>query len=425
MCVKLHSIQKLCEGGLLALLAALFVLFGLSETAHAHFSYSDPRVLHVAEREDGQVIIMIRMPAPLALLPEDWRGTEETRTPPFARKVGDETILDINAVAARDAALRDLLNDGLVFSLNGGPVETRVEEFRFWSDNARPRFGTLKTALAAFEQPVDGSEGTRAPYFDLTLDVLMVAPDAELNRAVRLESQLGRNFQVMEKLGTVTKLHRNDTTETLAGLGLLDASYPKIATKMEILLNAAFIGAEHIYLGLDHLAMIFLIAIAGSNWRQVLGLATSFTLGHIVTLAAGLYGYAPSAAWFVPLVELGIAVSIIAAGIVIFFRRNHTVNWIGLFVIGTIHGYGFAASASEALFAGDFDPLVLAAFALGLEVTQFAVYGLALPLIIYADRNFSEARFEWRRTVAVSIAGLAGIVVVMRLYEASNVFGIT
>ncbi|MCA9233492.1 MAG: HupE/UreJ family protein, partial [Planctomycetales bacterium] len=333
-------------------------------------------------------------------------------------------VLNLTAVANGGAAMREQLNKAVTLWAGGRHVGTRVEQWRFWSDNARPRFGTLKSALAAFDAPIDQPETLRASYFDLTLDVIMTVPLTSLSAELRLESQLGHRFRVMDKLGTVVKLHRKNATETRAALGVLDVSFPSIAGKLELFLEAALTGAKHIYRGLDHLAMIVLIAIAAFSWRQALIWASAFTLGHMMTLVAGLYGVAPASVWFVPMVELAIALSIVAAGVVVFLRQGHALSWVGLLFVGLIHGYGFAASASEALFAGQIDPMNLAAFALGLELCQFAVYALVLPLILLFDRASSPIRVNWRRAAAFGIAISASIVAISRFSETSNVFGI-
>lgn len=400
----------------LSLLRILFLAILVSamapDRAQAHFSYSDPRIIHLAER-DGETVILLRMPAPLALLPEDWKGADDPRVPPFGRRNGDAIALDSAAVVANDAGLRTLLRNSVSLLTEDRQSEMRVEQYRFWSDDERPRFGTLKTAFKAF----DAAEAEAPPssYFDLTLDVMIVAPDIRLADNLRLVSQLGHQFQVMDKFGTVIKLYRTDARETRAAKGTLDAAFPAIATRWDILRAAALSGAEHIYRGADHLAIILLIAIAGSGWRSVLSLASAFTVGHMATLVAGLYRVAPAAAWFVPVVETAIAASILVAGLMIFFQRRGALNAVGLLVVGMIHGYGFAASAAEALFAGPIDPMVLGAFAVGLELCQLAIYVLVLPMILLADRSLAVGPTVWRRTVGLGIALIAVPAIISRL----------
>ncbi|MEP3333283.1 HupE/UreJ family protein [Sedimentitalea sp.] len=391
------------------------------QSALAHFSYSDPRIIDVIEGTDGGVVVLMRLPAPLALLPSDWRGSDETRLPPFASQPNGEAVLDAAALSGDGADLRTVLGQSLTLWTGEHRNVPTVTNYQLWHDAERPRFGTVKTAIAVFE----GQSGAAPiPYFDATVDVMLSFPDSDLNGPLRLETRLGDSFQVIEKFGTVVKLHRAEGTHTKAVIGPLDLSFPAATTRFGAVRDAALSGAEHIYRGLDHLALIVLIALAADGWRQALGWASAFTVGHIITLAAGLYGFAPSADWFIPLVEIGIALPIVLAGVAIFLRANSALGWVGLFAVGLIHGYGFAASAATALFAGDFDPSLLLAFAAGLELCQFAIYALVLPVILLVDRYMPMTSVSWRRAVALGIALCAVSATLSRLSATSGVFAV-
>lgn len=387
--------------------------------AQAHFSYSDPRIIHLAEDDTGGTVVLMRLPAPLALLPSDWQGNEESRSPPFARIVDGVPMLDPAALDRSRADLEAVLEQSIQLSVDGVMARPVVQAVRLWDDRDRPRFGTLKTALSAMQ--ADAPQGL-IPYFDATLDVRFALSQTRLSGDLQLLSQQGARFQIMEKFGTVVKLHRAGAPQTRASLGVLDMAFPAVASRLETLAGAALSGAEHIYRGLDHLALILLIALAANGWRPALGWASAFTLGHIVTLAAGLYGFAPQAGWFVPLVEFGIALSIVAAGVAVSVRAGNAFGWISLFIVGLIHGYGFAASAATAQFAGGFDPLVLLAFAAGLEVCQFAIYALILPVMLAVDRMVPVAVFTWRRGAALGIAVGAVSATALRLSAVSGAF---
>ncbi len=407
----------------LPVIVALALIVLTVQTAAAHFlTNSNPRIVHLAQSGGDETVILVRMPAPLAFLPDDWEGQDDIRLPPFAMKRDGDLALAPANLSRNDAAVRALLNGSLSLSLSGKAVAMQVTQYRIWSRNARPSFSTLNSAVAAFEKPYDPESETPLAYFDLTLDIRMTVPSGDLSQELRLQSVLGQDFRVVERLGNVIKLYRAQGVETKATLGVLDVSFPAFQTQPEILLGAALTGAEHIYLGLDHLALILLIAISASGWRSAFVMASSFTLGHLITLTAGLYGVAPDAAWFVPLVEVAITLSIIVAGIAVCLWKDRAFGWTGLFLIGLIHGYGFASSASEAMFAGHFDPLTLVAFAIGLELCQFAIYALVLPLILLADRVTGHGRPLWRRALAMGIATSAVAATTLRVIDASDAF---
>ena len=70
-------------------------------------------------------------------------------------------------------------------------------------------------------------------------------------------------------------------------------------------------GIVHIIEGLDHLLFVICLTIGAVGLGGLLWRVTGFTIGHTITLIAGFWGFVPSGAWFIPTVELGIAVSII------------------------------------------------------------------------------------------------------------------
>ncbi len=400
---------------ILAAWALCFMLLPLP--AEAHFSYSDPRVVHIAENEAGQIAVFIRMPAPLALLPADWQGVEETRIPPFGTRTADEILLNPQTLRDEEQAFHRRLSGGMTIWINGLQQSFTVGRTRLWPDADRPTFGTMKSASKTLDRQASQEP---LPYFDATLDIEFLLPQGDLDAPIRITSDLGATFQVMDKFGTVVKLHRDTGTETRAMLGILDARFDGLVSPFQRFTSIAWIGAEHIYLGFDHLAMILLIAIAAKSWRQALLWASAFTVGHVVTLAAGLYGYAPHAAWFIPSVELLIVLSIVASGAAIALKLPHVMNWPTLFIIGLIHGYGFAAAASVALFAGDVDVLGLLAFALGLELCQLAVYVALLPIIYVLDQTLKSNELRWRMPVALVLAAAAGVSVIQQLMEVTG-----
>ena len=71
-------------------------------------------------------------------------------------------------------------------------------------------------------------------------------------------------------------------------------------------------GVRHILEGLDHVLFVVCLVL-GASGLGAPGMArvTGFTIGHSVTLTLGFFGYYPTGAWFVPLVETGIALSIV------------------------------------------------------------------------------------------------------------------
>lgn len=152
-------------------------------------------------------------------------------------------------------------------------------------------------------------------------------------------------------------------------------------------------GVRHIGLGLDHL--LFLLALllpavdrsrfgegAGAGefrkvLMRVLKVVTAFTLAHSITLvlAALRILRLPAAP-----VELAIAASVAVAALnnlVPFFRDRS--GWMA-FAFGLIHGFGFAGVLAELDLPTTQFVRGLLGFNLGVELGQFALVALFLPI---------------------------------------------
>ncbi|MCU0623449.1 MAG: HupE/UreJ family protein [Gemmatimonadaceae bacterium] len=149
-------------------------------------------------------------------------------------------------------------------------------------------------------------------------------------------------------------------------------------------------GLTHIWGGLDHLLFVLCLVLPVRGWRPLVTVVTAFTLAHSITLAAAALGFVPEAAWFPPLVELGIAVSILWMAIenVLLPPERLERRWPLAFAFGLVHGLGFAYALGDALqFAGRHLVTALAAFNVGVELGQLAVLAVAVPALAWLARQ--------------------------------------
>lgn len=141
-------------------------------------------------------------------------------------------------------------------------------------------------------------------------------------------------------------------------------------------------GILHIVMGWDHLLFVIGLCFLVTR-RQILGVATSFTLAHSLTLiisALGLFSL-PSRP-----VEILIAASILLLAIEI-IRKWHGESgltarrpYLVSFGIGLLHGLGFAGALADlGLPQGD-ELWALILFNVGVEAGQFAIIAAALLL---------------------------------------------
>lgn len=163
------------------------------------------------------------------------------------------------------------------------------------------------------------------------------------------------------------------------------------------------LGVEHIFTGYDHLLFLFGLLLAAPSLRAMLLIVTGFTIAHSLTLSAAALGLVslPGA-----LVEPAIAASIIYVGIENFWRPTPKRRVLITFLLGLVHGFGFAGMLADLGLPRDALALALVAFNGGVEVGQAAIVALALPLLLWLRRYpWWEARAVPAMSVLVAIAG--------------------
>ncbi len=170
----------------------------------------------------------------------------------------------------------------------------------------------------------------------------------------------------------------------------------------------------------DHLT--FLLALCApyvlADWRRVLALVTSFTVGHSITLALATLGVVVANA---AVVETLIPVTIILTALVNMkqagpalarqARRETSLLWTApnalAAAFGLIHGLGFS-NYLRALLGAQRRPVVeLLSFNLGVELGQLLVVSIILLLGFMLLRVLGVARRDWVLTVSGAALGVA------------------
>ena len=154
------------------------------------------------------------------------------------------------------------------------------------------------------------------------------------------------------------------------------------------------IGVDHIIYGWDHLLFVIGLVMLVSR-RQIIGVATAFTLAHSLTLALAALGFLnlPTRP-----VEILIAMSIVLLAVEI-VRKSRGGTSIAVrkpylisFFIGLIHGAGFASALSDIGLPKGTELLALLLFNLGVELGQVAIILLLLALIWIAVKIAANSR---------------------------------
>ncbi|AII51364.1 hypothetical protein N008_05115 [Hymenobacter sp. APR13] len=177
----------------------------------------------------------------------------------------------------------------------------------------------------------------------------------------------------------------------------------------------------------DHL--VFLLALCApyvlADWRRVVALVTSFTLGHSLTLALAtlqVVGYSPG------LIEKLIPITILLTCTVNLVRARRAEPRLGrvsrpepvvlalpnllAMGFGLIHGLGFSSYLRELLGQQSRPVLELLAFNVGVELGQLLIVSLILLLGLLLLRGFGVHRRDWLLVVSGAAMGIALVLLV-------------
>ncbi len=179
------------------------------------------------------------------------------------------------------------------------------------------------------------------------------------------------------------------------------------------------IGVEHIIFGWDHLLFVIGLILLVTR-RQLLGVATAFTLAHSITLGLAAFGMlnTPTRP-----IEILIAASIVMLGIeIIHKQRGHKSlatrrPYLISFIIGLIHGCGFASALSEIGLPKETELLALLFFNLGVELGQFAVIGVALIILFFIVKVGKETLRKTEIFLTYSLSSIAMFWVMQRMSD--------
>ena len=153
-------------------------------------------------------------------------------------------------------------------------------------------------------------------------------------------------------------------------------------------------GLAHPVIGLDHLAFVLALGWLLSRLPQGLrlALAAAFVVGSLLGTVLHLNDVD------LPASELLVALSVLAAGIVIVLRRlpSAALLWVALPLAGVFHGYAYGESIVGA------EPGALGGYLVGFSVIQF---------VLIAAVGAALARFEPARAARAALA--AGLVVAL------------
>lgn len=146
------------------------------------------------------------------------------------------------------------------------------------------------------------------------------------------------------------------------------------------------LGLEHILdlNGIDHVLFLIVLVILFDikRWKEVLILATAFTIGHSVTLALAAAGTIPvNTKWIEILIAASIAWTAIMNLINSKAESSMKLRYASALAFGLIHGMGFS-NFFKTILGDESLVLPLLAFNIGVEIAQVMVV-LAVLILTY------------------------------------------
>lgn len=230
------------------------------------------------------------------------------------------------------------------------------------------------------ETGVEQRQGT--PYARLTLDY---ACPGSAEGQYRLEYDVFSGSDAVVDDHTMLLDYRIDGHE---GRAVVDGAHPTVTVGEDSFVGTSLrfvaLGIEHILLGLDHVLFVLALLLGAKKVRDLVTVASLFTLAHSVTLAMAVLGWVNVPAWLVePLIALSIA--FIALQNLLGGGGRHRM--VVVFAFGLLHGLGFAGS----LHVNDEITwnlvLSLLTFNLGIELGQALLLATVFPLLLLIRRT--------------------------------------
>ena len=169
----------------------------------------------------------------------------------------------------------------------------------------------------------------------------------------------------------------------------------------------AYLGAKHMVTGVDHLLFLVGVVFFLHRMRDVVLYVSLFTLGHSITLLAGVLGE-----WQVDahLVDAAIGLSVVYKGFENIGGFQRAFGFapdprLAVFGFGLCHGLGLATKVQELYVAEDGLIVNLVSFNVGVEMGQFTALAVVVGALAWWRRRAAFANSAFALNTALMAAG--------------------
>ncbi|MDE0254925.1 MAG: HupE/UreJ family protein, partial [Rhodospirillaceae bacterium] len=263
---------------------------------------------------------------------------------------------------------------------------------------------------AALAGPVY-AEGFEVTYVgDTVVDAELIYPTGRKHTEYTLRSTLDPGLPKQDETANLILDYATDPPLVFRIRGLIAKPVTVSRSVLEAAWTFVVEGVRHILEGLDHVLFVVCLVLGATALGSLAWRVTGFTLGHSVTLTLGFFGYYPSGAWFVPLVETGIALSIVYAAVAALTSVGHRLTTGVTALLGLLHGLGFSFVLREILKLDS--PNLwqsLLAFNLGIEAGQLLIVLVLWPLLFLVAKRLPRGVVVVRWAIALPCVLVAAI----------------
>lgn len=231
-----------------------------------------------------------------------------------------------------------------------------------------------------------------------------------ISNSVLLESPNGYTHYAQIEVGgdvhtTVFDTRSSTYRLEVGGAGAGAAEGAASQSFVEVAKTYVWQGILHIVLGLDHVLFVICLLLAARELKRLIGVVTTFTLAHSVTLALSTLEVVVVPA---SIIEPLIALSIVWAAVEILLGREpEEYLYVLTFAFGLLHGFGFSYVLQDVGLPSDALAGALFSFNVGVEVGQVAIVVLAFPFIKWAEEQ------DWG---AMAFRVVGGLVLAVSVY---------
>lgn len=164
-----------------------------------------------------------------------------------------------------------------------------------------------------------------------------------------------------------------------------------------------WLGMEHIFIGYDHILFLLGLILLGGKLMNLVKMVTAFTIAHSITLILAALHIVTLPG---RLVECVIALSIVYIAVENFVVRDSEQRWVIAFVFGLMHGFGFANVLSELGLPTSGLIVSLLSFNVGVEIGQITIVAFMFPAIVWISRSAFQKRIVYAVSSLILVLGL-------------------